>query len=89
MTVTHISRLTKYDETVIQRCLAIFIPTTQLFISFIIVQTLMAVESIDFNQLWDLLESEYTCSLYNRHIIALNRLTQIRADGIVKSFNVL
>ena len=45
---------------------------------------IMATEIIDFNQLWDLLESEYTCLLYNRHIIALNRIAKIRSNGIVK-----
>ena len=42
----------------------------------------MAVEIIDFEALWDLIESRFTNHLYKRHIVAINRICDKRVHGI-------
>ena len=40
------------------------------------------MEVIDFEALWDVIESRFTKHLYKRHIVAINRVCEKRADGV-------
>ena len=46
------------------------------------IRFVMALEILDFKGLWDLIESKFTRHLFRRHIVAINRVCQRRADGI-------